>query len=443
MELRQRQVLKHLLVPGLTQSLKILSLSYLELKEALDEALNTNPLLEENAPQGKPEALAPSSPPSFLKHKPPSRLANPDWEFRPELISRKNTLRDILSRQLAISVNTPEELRIGEELVDYIDDNGYLKADLSELASRLGAPLTQLEAALRCIQRCEPAGIGARDLKECLMLQLEANGEKDPLIRQIVSDYLEEVAKKNYNKIAKELQVSSAEIEPRIKKILKLDPKPGRNYSTDEPVQVIPDIFISDDGEEFSITIYEEELPRISLNREYRVLLKKNGLAPEAKAGLDEKLRQAQELIRAVVLRHQTLRRIVEAVVEVQKDAIRDDLSQLKPLTFRMIAERLNLHETTVCRAVMNKYVQLPDCIMALRDFFPSRSCERSGEAISEVLIKSRIKELVHNEDKHHPLSDQELSGLLLQEGLAVSRRTITKYREELKLLCSTYRKQY
>ena len=255
--------------------------------------------------------------------------------------------------------------------------------------------------------------------------------------------HLGDVAKKNYTLIAKTLKEPQEKIEPLIKKISKLNPKPGLNYSPDETQHVIPDIMIDEKDDDLVITINNEDLPNLGISQIYRDMLRSNDTDPQARQFITEKLQKAQELLRAISKRQATLRSIVEVVAQIQYEAIKGDLSYLKPLTFQGVAQKLNMHESTVCRAVMNKYVKTPYGVVALKNFFSSHIQDQNGQSVSSSRVKRLIKDLIEQEDKKHPLSDQDISGILSKEQkLKLSRRTVTKYREELKILSSIYRKE-
>jgi RNA polymerase sigma-54 factor len=427
MEIRQRLELRKLLVSELSQSLNILALPYLEIKGLVENELESNPLLEE------------SLPPSYSK----TRVQGPDLDFRLTQITQKVTLQDMLLRQLGMFTDTDEEFKIGEEIIGNIDGNGYLKASLEEIAAKLNIAPVNVEKILKLIQQFEPAGVGARTVPECLRIQLELANEKNPLLLKIVDCHLDDVAKKNYGLIAKTLKEPQENIEPLIKKILKLDPKPGRNYTQEEIQHIIPDITVDLKDEDLEITINNEDIPNLDINKTYKEMLQEHGLDPKTKEFLTEKLRNATELLRAISRRQTTLRRIVEVVLVIQQDAIRENLSHLKPLTFARVAKEINMHESTVCRAIMNKYVKTPFGVVALKDFFPSSIHDQNGQVVSSSHAKRVIKELIDQEDKKHPLSDQEIAEILAKDkNLNISRRTVAKYREELKVLSSAFRKE-
>lgn len=438
MEIKQRLELKKLLIPALRQSLNILTLPLLELKSWIEQEMENNPLLEEAPPKEAPLKISRDLPPLSAKQ------SDTDLDYRLNLITKEDSLQDILLRQLGMFTNTDEELKIGQEIIGNIDENGYLKVSLPEIATTLNLGIDKVENVLKLIQQFDPAGVAARTVAECLLIQLEAANEKDPLFKKIIENHLEDIAKKNYSLIAKNLNEPQEKIEQAVKKILKLDPKPGRIYTPDEPQRVIPDIFISEKGKELALSINDEDIPMLKINQDYRGMLKNDDLDPETREFLTNKLNTAVELLRAISKRKFTLRKIVETIIEIQHEAIKNGLSHLKPLTFQEVAQRLDMHESTVCRAVMNKYADLPCGIVALKDFFSSHVHDQNGQSISSSHVKKLIKDLIDREDKKHPLSDQDIFNILTrQNNLAVSRRTIAKYREELKILSTSFRKEH
>jgi RNA polymerase sigma-54 factor len=336
-----------------------------------------------------------------------------------------------------------QELAIGQEIIGNIDDNGYLKATVDEISCSLNATKEQVENVLKMVQKFEPAGIGARSVQECLLIQLDSAKENDPLIRKIVESHLPDIAKKNYGNITKALKEPLEKIEPLIKKILKLDPKPGRSYSAEEAIHITPDAIIEQKDEELRIIINESTLPILSINKTYEDMLKKADLDAQTKDFLKEKLLSALELLRAISRRRSTLIKVINIVLEIQQEAVQNGPSYLKPLAFAEVAQRLKMHETTVCRAVMNKYIRLPWGLILLKDLFPSHISDKNGQAVSSVHTRHLIKELIDKEDRKHPLSDQDIEKYLASEkNLNISRRTVAKYREELKILSSSYRRE-
>ena len=281
MEIRQRLELRRILAPQLQQSLKILTLPLLDLKDMVEAELNDNPFLEETP-----------KPPSSESRRDTSSLPAME-DFRLEQITKKSSLQDVLLRQLGMFTNSDEAFRIGQEIIGNIDDNGYLKVGLEEIAKALNVAVNEVENVLKLIQKFEPAGVAARTVSECLLIQLDLANENDPLMRKIAELHLDDVAKKNYSVIAKNLKEPLEKIEPLIKRILKLDPKPGRNYSTEEIQRVIPDVIIEEKGEDLEISINNEDLPTLNISKTYREMLKKNDIDPKTKEFLTEKLRSA------------------------------------------------------------------------------------------------------------------------------------------------------
>lgn len=414
----------------LRQSLSVLALPLADIHSLIEQELENNPFLEES-----------SAPKSSLLSK--ERQKKQDLEFRLSLVVQKATLQDVLLRQLSMFCANDEEFKIGCEIIGNIDDNGYLKARLEEIVSAQKTCLEKVENLLKLIQQFEPAGVAARTVSECLLIQLEIGNDKDPLTRKIISQYLDEVARKNYSLIAKNLKEPVEAIRAQVKKILKLDPKPGRNYSPEEAQRIIPDIIIDDKSGELKITINNEDIPDLKLNETYRLMLKDTGLDTRTKEFLAQKLRNATELLRAISKRQTTLRSIVEVLAQIQQEALTEGLAHLKPLTFSDVAQKIDMHETTVCRAVMNKYAKTPYGIIALKDLFSSRLSNQRGEAVSSNHARRLIKELIEQEDKKHPISDQDITVILNKDkNLNISRRTVAKYREEMRILASAYRKE-
>ncbi len=428
------------MVPQLSHSLKILELAHTELDTLLKAELLNNPFLEEGAYGGSKEASR------LSKNKPPSpSLTQDEIDFRLESMTKKTTLQDVLLRQLGMFTQTEEELMIGQEIIGNIDENGYLRTSLEELSLSLkNVPFKKLEEVLGLIQRFDPSGVGARSISECLLIQLENEDSTDQNLRLIVKDHLDDVAKKNYKAVAKSLGLSLEELEPLLHKILKLDPKPGRKFHPAQTQQVTPDIDfeVSDEGE-ITFSINNEDSSKVSINKDYKDLLSNKEMDAKTREFLKEKLQNAMNLLNAISRRHSTLRKIAQALVELQAEAIKDGLSYLKPLSLKEVARKLELHESTVCRAVMNKYAKLPYGVVAIKEFFPSAVSGGEEHPHSPNYVKKLILEAIKAENKKKPLSDSQISSLLSKEHkLKVCRRTIAKYREEIKILNSTYRKE-
>jgi len=436
MEIRQRLEFRRLLIPELAQSLKILTLPLADLKQLVEQSLLDNPFLEEASLS---DSLKKINAENFASG---SRFSASEQTLPGLSLPQQTTLQDALLRQLGIFANTDEELKIGREIIGNLDENGYLKTSVEEISQRLNFAPEIVESCLKLVQHFDPPGVACRTLSECLLIQLDLTNEKDLTLRKIVAGYLEEVAKKNYSKIARDLCQLPEKIEQLIRRLHKLNPKPGSNYSQQEIQRVIPDVIIKETEEGFDIRVNDEDIPSLKISQDYTRMLKNKNLDPQAKEFLSKKLTLTQELQRAISKRKFTLRKIMEAVCEVQGPAIKNSLTSLLPLTYKVIAQKLKVHESTVCRAVMNKYVELPYCTVPLKDFFPSRVKDSFGQAVSSTHAKSLIKELIAQENKKQPLSDQQICLLLNQEeNLKPSRRTVAKYRQELKILPASFRR--
>lgn len=433
MELRQRTELRHLMAPALRQSLKVLTIAAMDLRVLIEEEMLNNPCLEE----GPAEDYAQSSLPPTNHSKDAT-----DDELMDKIQAKEVSLQEVLLRQLGMFVNTDQELRIGDEIIWNIDENGYLKATLEELAAALSVPTEEIAKVLALIQQFEPSGVGSRSISECLSIQLKRNNEAMPLIFKIVENHIEDIAKKNYSLIAKQLKEPREIIDPLIHKILKLDPKPGRNYSNQQAQRIIPDVTIKEKGQALEVIINNEYFPTIIISKAYKQMLKKDNLDQAAREFIENKMRAAQNLLQALGKRSTTLRRVVEKLAAIQQDAIREDLSYLKPLTFVELAKQLDVHETTICRTVMNKYIDAPCGVVALKNFFTTKINDGVGQAISVNYVKKTIKELIEQEDKKHPLSDEDIAKLLLARfNLKAARRTVAKYRDEFKMPSTTFRR--
>jgi RNA polymerase sigma-54 factor len=439
MKLSQKPELRRLLTAELTQSLQILSLPLVDLESLINEELVNNPFLEES-----PAVMAASGRPvSYSRSARSARTVSTDEDFDPlAQLTTAPSLQDVLLRQLDVAIVERKEHGLGVEIIGNLDDNGFLSTPLSEIALSQRVEVKDVEKVLAIIQKFEPVGVAARSLQESLLIQAEAKGEIDPLIKDILEKCLEDVALRRYDRIAKELGITAEEAQDRVRKIASLNPKPGQNYSPERSFHVIPDIFIDEKEEELEVFINQDNLPTLHINEEYRAILKKNHLAPEEKEYLREQLQNALELVRSIIRRRSTLQKVIEAIVGIQKEALLSGLSHLKPLTLQEVADKVGIHESTVSRVVMNKYAETPQGVIAIRDLFPARVRQENGDEVSSVQCKDLIRDLIEGEDKERPLSDEDLAeSLFNQNGIKLARRTVAKYREELAIPSSTQRR--
>jgi RNA polymerase sigma-54 factor len=291
---------------------------------------------------------------------------------------------------------------------------------------------------LSLIQTFDPIGIGARDLRECLLLQLRAKDREDSLAYKIVDSYLPNLQNKRYDYIAKKIGLPVEKIKEAMKEIANLEPKPGRSFSTERPIYLIPDAIVRKNKDGYELIPNDWELPRITLNAKYKKMLSQKDTPEDAKVYLNERLKAARSLINAISKRRETIQQVTQTIVSIQNGFLENGAADFKPMTLEQIAKRIGKHKSTVCRAVTGKYLQTPQGIFELRSFLSSRVKQENGDFLSSKAIKSRINDLIENEEK--PLTDHEIVDLFKKDGVSVARRTVAKYRSQLKILSSKSR---
>jgi len=424
------------LTPQMRLAISLLQMPLVKLKDYVKQQIEENPLLEIENREVPPKEIE-----SDLNYS-----SNEDEEekqnYRESLITKSATLSDHLLNQLHLFVNSDEERKIGEVIIANIDDNGYLKSSIEEIVNFTLVTPQEVEKVLSLVQTFDPIGVGARDLRECLLLQIKAKGEENSLTGQIIDKYLPNLEKKRFEFIAKKLKVSPERIKEAIKEIAHLEPKPGRSFNTERAVRLIPDAIVKRNNDKYEVILNDWELPRLSLSPKYKRMLKQEDITEDTKEYLGEKVKQAKFLINALNKRKETVQKVTEAIVYIQKDFLDNGMQNLKPMTLSQIANLVGKHKSTVSRTVNNKYLQTPDGIFELRHFLNSGVKQENGEFYSSKAIKSKIKDLIENENKERPLTDQRIAGLLKLENISISRRAIAKYRHQLKLLSSQSRKQ-
>lgn len=351
--------------------------------------------------------------------------------FSFELPAQGPTLYEHLLSQLGLLRLTPQERLIGEYIIGNVGPDGYLKTSLEEMAFSLGTSLEEIEKMLKIIQSFDPPGVGARTLKECLLLQA-GQRQQDALCRILITDYLEALAAGEISQVAKRLGVSVSEVLGALGKIRSLNPRPGSSFTTGPIPYVIPDLIVEKVNQDYVIMVNEKASPQLRLNQAYCELLKQGQIPEEARSFLTFKLRKAMQLIKAIEKRRTTLHRIGAALVELQQEFFDYGLSALKSMTLSDLAAVVGLHESTVSRAIANKYLQCPRGLFQLRSLLGSGVVTEGGQKLSAYSVKQLIKQLIGQEDKNSPLTDQEIAQQLTHRGITISRRTVTKYRAEL-----------
>lgn len=362
--------------------------------------------------------------------------------FQMESITSAPTLQEHLLDQVRMSSLEGFELQVAEMILGSLDDDGYLAAPLEDLAESIGASCHLLETVLAVIQDFDPPGIAARDLRECLLLQLERRGMRNHLPHVVVARHLKELGGHKYAEIARALDVEVSDIQRAAKVVATLNPKPGRQFTEDPAVYVEPEVFVEWKQGAWRVRLEKERLPRLRISQSYKDMMKDPQTPKEVRRYIRDKMRAGGVLMKSIGQRQSTIRRIAEELVRVQEEFLTEGVSKLKPLTMSEVAEKLGVHETTVSRAVSGKYMHTPQGIFELKYFFTPGYKNEDGELVSNKSIKEAIRTLVAEEDPAKPLSDQAMVKALTEQGFNVARRTIAKYRDELKILPSHLRKE-
>ena len=484
LEIRQVQKLAQQLVmtPQLQQAIKLLQLSRLELEEMVTKELQENPALEEGAteegetaeqPRTEVQTSAPGETAELTINRELSAVdkigtldwqeyldthsnsihgsltaeatsedgdSPPSWE---NSLTKKTTLEDHLIWQLRLSKITEQESSIGLYVIQNLDENGYMAVTVEELCNATGSTPEEAEAVLKRIHFFDPVGIAARDLRECLLIQLENLQLSDSLAARIVAGYLSFLESKRYEKLAKDLAVTIDEIADAAHLIASLEPKPSRGFEQDEVRTVLPDVFVEKVGDEYLIYLNDDGVPRLRVSSLYRRMAGQEGVAEEqARQYLQEKVRAATWLIKSIQQRQQTLFRVTQSIFKFQQEFLEHGVSQLKPMVLRDVAEDIHMHESTVSRATANKYVHTPQGLFELKFFFQSGIKGGNGEDVASESVKEKIRGIVAAEDPRRPHSDQHIASMLSTDSIDIARRTVAKYREAMGILASSKRRQ-
>ncbi len=498
MELKQHLKMTQQLVmtPQLQQAIKLLQLSRMELVDLVHTEMNENPLLDGADDADEPVADAGASPAEeaaaeaapapkeaerseevkgeegqneidwdqYLDHyqlqghtAPSNRgLADEELPGYEATLTRKSDLTDHLTWQLRLSRLDEDELRVALLIVGNLDPDGYFKmpsvdGDVDDASLRdplvrvsfeAGVGLERCEAVLRKVQELDPIGVAARDLRECLLLQIRHLNADTPEIVAIVERHLRHLESKNYQAIARDLKISIEEVVKAVKVISRLDPKPGRAYTGEEAQYITPDVQVHKMGDRYVTILNDDGLSKLRISATYRAALK-NGQAGSAKDYIQDKLRSAVWLIRSIHQRQRTIYKVTESIVKFQRDFLDKGIAHLKPLILRDVAEDIGTHESTVSRVTTNKYVHTPQGIYELKFFFNSAISRTGGDEIASEAVKNHIRQIVAAEDSKRPHSDQRIVELLHERGIEIARRTVAKYREVLGILPSSKRKKY
>jgi len=464
--LRQSQVL----APQLRQSLEMLQVPILELRALIEQEIQQNPTVEdepvENEQLEVEEAVTDKEKEDEEFQQEFEELARLDEEWRDyfqqtqvkhrsrddeearrkffmESLTQDQSLQEHLINQLAYTELVDFDRQIGEMIIGCIDDDGYLTTSLEELAASAGFDLTHLTTILGIIQEFDPIGVGSRDLRECLLSQIFRLGKSDSIEAEIVDKHLKELGARKYQEIARALKISVEEVQSIAQFIGTLEPKPGRSFSSESTTYVLPEIEIRKSKGVFVVITNDDQLPHLRISRHYRRLMEDKNTSTEVRSYIRDKIRAADFLIKSIDQRQQTIRNIAEEIVKVQEEFFEHGVSHLKPLTMAEVANVLGIHETTVSRAIANKYMSTPQGVFEMKYFFTPGFKTQDGTSVSNKTIKDTLLQLVANENPSKPLSDQAMAEALKEKGIKVARRTIAKYREELQILPSHMRKSF
>jgi RNA polymerase sigma-54 factor len=469
LSLRQSQ--RVVMTPLLQQAIQLLQLSTLELQEVVQKELLENPLLEE-VPTETPEPAAPEAPPPaptaevplaepppvdrergtddlpfdltavmFDDHEERSLVAQEDRDELPfeNMVRSQSSLADHLEEQLRFGTEDEAMRRIGSLIIGNLDEDGYLRAELSEIAQRGQVSVDEVERALALVQGFDPPGVAARSVQECLLIQLKADPNPDPVSVEIVEQHFEDLSRRRYPDIARALKLPLDRVMESVEEIMGLEPKPGRRFGGTDTRYIVPDVVVQKMSGEYVVLLNEDGIPRLRVNSLYRSLLRNSG--DEAKQYVEQKLRSAVWLIKSVDQRQRTLRKVTQSIVKFQREFLDKGLPYLRPLSLRDVGEDIGMHESTISRVTTNKYVETPQGLFELKFFFHSGIASGDGEMVSSISVKKMIQDLLANEDPSKPLSDQEVAQILKGRGLVIARRTVAKYREELGILPSHQRR--
>jgi RNA polymerase sigma-54 factor len=471
LELRIAQ--KLILTPQLQQAIKLLQLPYLELSQFLNQELIENPLLEESDEIPVEESTSEERESLEIEEAhedteaPLEKLMklsvdeyfeergfdgrdlgyfNPGTESPPsfeQFITKKPNLYDHLLWQLRLS-NSPESIRkIGEIIIGNLDENGYLRASIEEIEEETKTQRETVEDALSLIQSFDPIGVGARNIIECLLLQLNALNLQGTLAEKIIMNNMDELGKKKYAQIAQRYNLPIKDIMAAVKVIDGLEPKPGRNFFNTDTNYIVPDVYLIKTADGYQIVLNDEGLPRLRINSLYKKLIhQNNAVSKEDKQFLVEKLRSAVGLIKSLEQRDKTIYRVTNSLLDLQREFFDKGVEYLKPLTLREVASGLNLHESTISRVTSNKYISCTHGIFSFRFLFSSALHSSMG-SVSSKSVKNILKKIVVEEDSRKPLSDQHLAQILKEKGIIIARRTVAKYREELGIPSQTHRRKF
>jgi RNA polymerase sigma-54 factor len=471
MQQSQSLALQQILAPQLQQSLLILQTPLLELRNLVQQEMETNPVLEELPDEpgiDGPNGAEPSADNNFKEEF--EKLASLDEEWRDYMaqsasyssegfrgsqeaqdkrqfffdsIAVQETLQQNLVSQLNQTALNADDRKTAELIIGNIDDNGFLQSTPEEMALSSGVPNEDFEKMLALIQSFYPPGVGARDLRECLLIQLQREGRENGIEYKIVSEHMEDLGKRRFPEIARRMGISVEEVQEAANNIARLNPRPGQVFAAAPQNYVLPDVTVEKVDGDYQIILNNEQIPHLRISNTYKDIIAQDNNGSEVKDYIRDKIRSGKFLIRSIHQRQQTISNIAHQIVSRQRDFFEHGPSHLKPMTMGEIADAVGVHETTVSRAVSGKYMATPQGIFEMKYFFTPGYQTATGESMSNTSVKEAILDLVKHEDGNAPLSDQEIVEILSERGIPIARRTVAKYRTELNILPSHMRRKY
>lgn len=479
LDLRQNLKLAQKLVmtPQLRQAIKLLQLSRLELTDALQAEMEQNPMLEEVPSllekESSPEALTATESKEVaeglitpqVEGEDPAKVTEINWEdytnnfdsdfsFAHEtpaadapsqfdFISQAPGLDSYLLWQLSHMELNDLDAKLAHFIVGNLNEHGFFEANLTDIATYGNCSEEEAEGVLWLVQSLDPPGIAARDIQESLLLQLDRLGLEETLAYRIIQEHMNLLQVKNFSQLARETGTSVRLIKEAVKTIGELTPYPGNEYSNEQIKYVVPDVYVYKVDDEFVIQLNDEGLPRLQVSDEYKALLRqKNSMNSESKSYLRENKRNAEWFIKSIEQRQRTIYKVVESLLKFQRDFFERGSGYLKPLILRDVAEDINMHESTVSRVTSNKYIHTPQGILELKYFFSTAVATTDGDVVAAEAIKTKIRQFIAAEDPTKPLSDNKLSEMLTKDKIKVARRTVAKYRDQMKILPVKHRRQ-
>jgi len=494
LHLSQKMALSQVLAPQLQQSLALLQAPTLELKTLVEQELQQNPILEEvptaeielrekNDAEGEAprDSSDPAEPPADVQFDPATdktsdrsvddfqaefdRLSQVDQEWRDHFAQANQPMRqsqeaeerrqfmfdtlvagtslqEALLEQMRFSDIAPDQRPVAEMIIGNIDDFGYLKASEEELSFSTNIPVDTIRDVLKVVQGFHPPGVGARDLRECLLLQLERAGREKTLEYRIVRDHMEALGKRRLPEIARAIGIGVDQVQTSVERISHLEPRPGRDFLPDDDRYVSAEVFVHKNGDEYSVTTNNEQIPHLRISNVYKDLMSQEDSSAEVRDYIRDKIRAGKFLIKSLQQRQQTILNIAGEIIKRQKEFMDKGVAFLRPMTMVQVAEAVGVHETTVSRAVSNKYIDTPQGVFEMKYFFTS-GIQTSSGGVSNTSVKDMVAEMFSSENSGKPLSDQEIVKMLKDKGIVIARRTVAKYRAELNILPSNLRKVY